>query len=226
MEFSAIPWLPGLRLSQEDLTGILSKRLHCRGTSLVTRRILTAGLAFCAALTGVPAAFAQAPKEHASWQLIGDYCMDCHNSEDWAGSVAFDLLTPADIPAQAEIFETAIRKLRGGLMPPPGNERPDAGAIAATVAWLETTLDAAASAPDPGAVPLRRLNRREYAHAIRDLLGMEIDATALLPADDLEGGYDNNAAALQVSPAFIDQYLNAARTIAHQAVGDRRPIPI
>src|SRR5690606_38395057 len=144
----------------------------------------------------------------------------------WAGSVAFDLMTPDQVVPEAEVFEAAIRKLRGGLMPPPGAERPEGGAVDELVAWLENSLDAATVEAVPVRVPLRRLNRREYDHAIRDLLGLNIAVAALLPADDIEGGYDNNAAALQVSPAFIDQYLNAARTIAHQAVGDRRPIPI
>src|SRR5690606_29666706 len=99
----------------------------------------------------------------------------------------------------------------------------DAGQL---VAWLENTLDNAVEYQAPGEVPLRRLNRREYAYAIRDLLGLNIDAEVLLPDDNRVHGYDNNAEALQVSPAFIDQYLNAARTIAHQAVGDPRPIPI
>src|SRR5690606_29262680 len=125
-----------------------------------------------------------------------------------------------------EVFEMAIRKLRGGLMPPPGNPRPDNAAIAQTVDWLENTLDAAAEAPVAVHTPLRRLNRREYAYAIRDLLGINVKVDALLPADAIEGGYADNAEAVQVTPAFSDQYLNAARTVANVAVGDRRPRPI
>jgi hypothetical protein len=161
-----------------------------------------------------------------NWQLLGDYCFDCHNDVDWAGSLAMNLMSPDEIPADAELWEKAIRKLRGGQMPPAGAERPDNRTVADMVGWLETTLDAAAADYTSGSVPLRRLNRREYANAIRDLLGLEIDPAALLPQDDLRGGYDNNAAALQVSPTFIDQYLNAARTVAHDAIGDTRPIPI
>jgi len=164
--------------------------------------------------------------DHEEWQVIDKFCSECHNSTDWAGSLAFDLLAEDNVAGEAEIFEKAIRKLRGGLMPPPGTERPDNQTVADLVNWLETTLDDADIHPLPGRVPLRRLNRREYANAIRDLLGLEVDASALLPRDDLKGGFDNNASALQVSPAFIDQYLNAARTIAHDAVGDNRPIPI
>ena len=160
------------------------------------------------------------------WQVIENYCFECHNDEDWAGSVAFNLMSADGIAHEAEIFEEAIRRLNGGHMPPPGAERPPESDLKELVSWLETTIDAAAENPPAGNVPLRRLNRREYENAIRDLLALEIDAALLLPTDDVEGGFDNNAAALQVSPAFIDQYLNAARTVAHNAIGDTRPIPI
>ncbi len=171
--------------------------------------------------------FAAAPDSHTQWGAIETYCMECHNSEDWAGKVAMDLLNPDEIPQDAKVWEAAIRKLRGGQMPPPGAEsRPDSAEVTQLVSWLETTIDEAAEVAPAGRVPLRRLNRREYGYAIRDLLGMNVNVNVLLPVDDLEGRFDNNAAALQVSPTFIDQYLNAARTIAHDAVGDRRPIPI
>lgn len=193
---------------------------------MLKRRIHVAIMAACGMLVA-PQAFS-AEGDHAQWNVIEQYCFECHNSEDWAGQVAFDLMTPAEIGAEAAVFEEAIRKLRGGLMPPPGAERPPGDATLELAGWLENALDSSAAAAEavPVRVPLRRLNRREYAYAVRDLLGMNIDVQALLPTDDLEGGYDNNAAALQVSPAFIDQYLNAARTIAHRAVGDRRPIPV
>jgi mono/diheme cytochrome c family protein len=170
--------------------------------------------------------FAASADSHPEWQTIETYCTECHNDEDWAGSVAMNLMSADNVAVDAETWEQAIRKLRGGLMPPPGAERPPTQDIAALASWLETTIDEAATNPSAGRVPLRRLNRREYGYAIRDLLGMNVKVEALLPEDDLEDGFDNNAEALQVSPAFIDQYLNAARTIAHDAVGDRRPIPI
>lgn len=169
---------------------------------------------------------AWAANESSQWQVVEDYCYQCHNDEDWAGSVAFNLMSSGEISHEAEVFEEAIRRLKGGHMPPPGADRPEESELKALVAWLENTIDEEAGNPPAGNVPLRRLNRREYENAIRDLLALEIDAGALLPEDDLEGGFDNNAAALQVSPTFIDQYLNAARTIAHNAIGDRRPIPI
>ncbi len=192
---------------------------------MVLRRssIQAAILAASGALVAVPAFAADF---HPEWQTIETYCTECHNDEDWAGSVAMNLMSADDVPVDAETWETAIRKLRGGLMPPPGAERPPTEDITKLAAWLESTIDEAATDPAAGRVPLRRLNRREYGYAIRDLLGMNVNAEALLPEDDIEDGFDNNAAALQVSPTFIDQYLNAARTIAHDAIGDRRPIPI
>jgi len=193
---------------------------------MMPRSLHAAILAAIGTLHAVPAMAASGDLAHPEWEVIERYCTECHNSTDWAGSVAMDLLDPDGVPAEAEIWEKAIRKLRGGLMPPPGAERPQNAEVTQLVSWLETTLDAAVAEPLPARVPLRRLNRREYGYAIRDLLGLNVNVEALLPQDDIEGGYDNNAAALQVSPTFIDQYLNAARTIAHDAVGDRRPIPI
>jgi hypothetical protein len=183
-------------------------------------------LAAAPAAAQSPAPSAPAAPADAHWAVFGTYCVKCHNVEDWAGGVAFDAMSPERIPQDAEIWEAAIRKLRGGLMPPAGEERPDGATVAALAGWLEDTIDASAAAERVGPVPLRRLNRREYEYAIRDLLGVDVNAAALLPADDLAGGYDNNAAALQVSPTFIDQYLTAARAIAHDAIGDRRPIPV
>ncbi|HWK54271.1 MAG TPA: DUF1592 domain-containing protein [Hyphomicrobiales bacterium] len=195
------------------------------GSISPARRPLALATGLCL-LACAPAALSQ--DEDSQWPLVERYCMECHNTADWAGSLAFDLMAPEDIPQQAETFEKALRKVRGGLMPPPGAEHPSNKEVAALSGWLEHSLDSGVdlhTAP-AGRVPLRRLNRREYQNAIDDLLGLDIDAAALLPRDDLRGGYDNNASALQVSPAFIDQYLSAARTIAHDAVGDPRPIPI
>ena len=120
----------------------------------------------------------------------------------------------------AEVAEKVIRKLRGGLMPPAGAKRPDARAAAEFVSWLESKIDTAATESKPGRVALRRLNRREYGYAVRDLIGLNIDATAWLPEDNIKGNFDNNAAALQVSPNFVDQYIFAARAVALEAIGN------
>jgi mono/diheme cytochrome c family protein len=170
-----------------------------------------------------PVALQPAPtlKGHA---LIDQYCMGCHSDRLKSGGLALSALNldaPAENAQSAEIAEKVIRKLRGGLMPPASTaKRPDAHATAEFVSWLENRIDTGAAESKPGRVPLRRLNRREYGYAIRDLLGLNIDATAWLPDDNIKGNFDNNAAALQVSPNFIDQYVHAARAVAEEAIGN------
>ena len=167
------------------------------------------------------------PGADQHWGMLKQYCSKCHNAEDWAGGVAFDTMTPQEIPDQAEIWEHAMRKLRGRLMPPPGNPQPDAGTIHSFVGWMENTLDtAAATRPDPGRVSLHRLNRKEYANAVWDLLRINVDPNTILPQDDRSDGFDNVASVLQVSPSFLDQYLSAARGIAVDAVGEIPEHPI
>jgi mono/diheme cytochrome c family protein len=164
--------------------------------------------------------------DQSEWGVIKHYCFDCHDSAEQAGGRAFDKLSPDRIAESAETWEAAIRKLSSGLMPPAGQPRPDAKATTALVAWLENKIDTAADKSEPGRVPLHRLNRREYAHAIRDLLALDIDSAKLLPEDNVKGRFDNDADALQVSPAFVTQYVDAARAIAQQAVGDLKALPI
>ena len=156
--------------------------------------------------------------------LIDQYCMGCHSDRVKSGGLALSQLNLNDVDQSAEIAEKVIRKLRGGLMPPAGARRPDSHAAAEFVSWLETKIDAAATESKPGRVALRRLNRREYAYAIRDLLGLNIDATAWLPDDNVKGNFDNNAAALQVSPNFVDQYIYAARAVALEAIGNPKAV--
>jgi len=164
---------------------------------------------------------------HEKWQFLDKYCSKCHNTEDWAGGIAFESLTPENIPEDAETWEKAVRKLRGRLMPPAGNPQPDAQAVQSFVTWMEGNLDRAGQTrTDPGHVALHRLNRKEYANAVRDLLDVEVDAGELLPRDDARDGFDNVADALQVSPSFIDQYLAAARTVAVKALGNPRARPV
>jgi Protein of unknown function (DUF1592)/Protein of unknown function (DUF1588)/Protein of unknown function (DUF1585)/Protein of unknown function (DUF1587)/Protein of unknown function (DUF1595)/Cytochrome C oxidase, cbb3-type, subunit III len=160
------------------------------------------------------------------WVFFDKYCSKCHNVVDWAGGIAFESMSPHDIPADAETWEKAIRKLRGRLMPPAGNPQPDSESVKSMVSFLETTIDSAARGhSDPGRVGLHRLNRREYANAVRDLLDVEIDPSDTLPRDDVRDGFDAVASALQVSPAFMEQYLIAARKVAIQALGDGHARP-
>ena len=159
--------------------------------------------------------------------MLKQYCSKCHNAEDWAGGVAFDTMTPEEIPEQAETWEHAVRKLRGRLMPPAGNPQPDSATVRSFVSWLENNLDAAAGTrADPGRVALHRLNRKEYANAVWDLLRVKVDANTVLPQDDRSDGFDNVANVLQVSPSFLDQYLAAARQIAVEAVGEIPEHPV
>jgi mono/diheme cytochrome c family protein len=165
-----------------------------------------------------------APSTIEGRALIDQYCMGCHSDRMKSGGLALSQLNLDDVQQSAEIAEKVIRKLRGGLMPPAGARRPDSHAAAEFVSWLENKIDAAATESRPGRVALRRLNRREYAYAIRDLLGLNIDATAWLPDDNVKGNFDNNAAALQVSPNFVDQYIYAARAVALEAIGNPKAI--
>ena len=138
-----------------------------------------------------------------------------------------DKMDLAHIPEGAETWEKAIRKLRGGMMPPQGNPRPDAAELDGLIHYLESSLDRAAAAkPNPGRAPLHRLNRTEYGNAVRDLLGIDVDVASLLPADDESDGFDNIADVLKVSPSLLEQYLTASEKVSSLAVGDPSTTPI
>ena len=174
----------------------------------------------------VPAAVTAGAAVPAELATINQYCVGCHNDRARMGGVSFQGITPASIAEHAEVFEKAVKKMRGRVMPPPGARQPEPAAADAVVAFLEQALDrAAGQAFLRDTVVLHRLNRKEYANAVRDLLAVDFDATEVLPADDLSGGFDNIADALQVSPSFIEQYVIAARAVAVKALGkgDARP---
>src|SRR5258706_3349157 len=167
-------------------------------------------------------------RTQAELATIKQYCAGCHSDRTKAGGVSFEGLTPEAVGQQADVFEKAVRKLRGRVMPPPNARQPDAAAVDSLVAWLEESLDrATAAGPShlPDKVVLHRLNRKEYANAVRDLLAVEVNTAEILPADDISEGFDNIAMALQVSPTFIEQYVIAARAVAVKALGrpDARP---
>jgi hypothetical protein len=172
---------------------------------------------------GAPSPEALRAEAGERWQFLETYCYECHNDTDLTADVDFDALEGDEIGAHAEIWERAVRKLRGRMMPPPGGVKPANAELDAFVAWLEASLDAAAPEPEPGYVTPHRMNRTEYANAIRDLLALEIDPATLLPVDGAEAGFDNLANALTVSPSFIDQFLSAARNLSAQAVGNPAP---
>jgi hypothetical protein len=154
-------------------------------------------------------------------ELLDTYCVTCHNSRAEAGGVALDSRDPAHVAEDPELWERVVRKLRSGTMPPQGMRRPDPTVLATFVGHLESELDRrAASTPNPGRPVLRRLNRAEYANAIRDLLTLDVDVAALLPPDDSGYGFDNIGDVLTVTPALLDRYLAAADRISALAVGD------
>src|ERR1700704_624554 len=155
----------------------------------------------------------------SQWSTIQTYCFGCHNDGVGAGNLFLDKLGAESVPGHPEIFEKAVRKLRGRQMPPPGMPQPSQQEIDALVGWLESTLDESSKTHLAGRVAVQRLNRTEYANAVKDLLTVEIDPNQSLPADIAVEGFNNIAAALTVSPAFLEQYLNAARVVARMAVG-------
>jgi hypothetical protein len=158
-------------------------------------------------------------------QLVTRYCATCHSEKGKAGDLA--LVGPtgfdaAKIDKHAELGEKMIRKLRAGMMPPPGARRPDAATLSAFVDALETKLDTAAAVnPNPGWRPFQRLNRAEYARAVQDLLGIQVDVNSFLPPDTLSSGFDNIADVQSFSPTLMEGYLRAASQISRLAVGDR-----
>jgi len=162
----------------------------------------------------------------AQLATVKQYCAGCHSDKGKSGGVSFEGITAASIAKDPELFEKAVRKLRGRVMPPPGARQPDGKAVDSLVAWLEDSLDKVPTqAYVTDQVVLHRLNRQEYANAVRDLLLVEVNGAELLPQDDVAQGFDNIASALQVSPSFIEQYVSAARNIAVKAMGkgDARP---
>jgi cytochrome c551/c552 len=157
---------------------------------------------------------------------VAKYCVTCHNDRLKTSGVSFEKINLAHVGDQAEVWEKAVRKLRGGMMPPQGAPRPDAAAAASLRSWLEQELDRAAVAqPNPGRPMLHRLNRVEYGNAVRDLLALNVDIASLLPPDDSGYGFDNIADLLGVSPVLLERYLEAAGRISDLAVGDRNASP-
>jgi hypothetical protein len=172
-----------------------------------------------AAKSATPTTIASAPDHNA---VIRRYCVGCHSDTRKTGGLslaAFDLTHAAQ---KVDVAEKMIRKLQAGMMPPPLAPRPDAATSAALAAAIETTIDAAAMAkPNPGVRTFQRLNRPEYARAVHDLLGLDVDAGSWLPLDQKSANFDNIADVQALSPTLLEAYLNAAAAISTMAVGDR-----
>ena len=219
-----------------------AERGHVSGVIMRQRRpvFFGYGMAVAAAVaalaaTGTPAtaagqqevtpAAATAPASlDAHAELMQRYCITCHNERmAHRGTVPVELesVDLGNVPARADVWEKVIRKLRTGSMPPAGRPRPDEAALDGLATYLETSLDRFATTnPNPGRTePLHRLNRTEYQNAVRDLLALDIDASALVPADDQSYGFDNIAGVLKVSPTLLERYMSAARVVSRLAVG-------
>ena len=158
------------------------------------------------------------------------YCISCHNQKQkelGTVPVTLDALDTGRISGNPELWEKVVLKMRAGLMPPAGAARPDKAAQDSFLGWVEGELDRLARlAPNPGRTePIHRLNRTEYANAIRDLLGLDIDVSSLLPPDDVSYGFDNIAGILKISPTLMERYLAAAQKVSRVAVGTPLPAP-
>jgi mono/diheme cytochrome c family protein len=207
----------------------------------MTRKILALGFGSLAMITAASfyvLAGQAAPQEATSTHppvaasavspqrvFLNQYCSGCHNQRLKSGGLALDSLDTAHVGANPVEWEKVVTKLRAGLMPPAGLPRPAEPKYDEFRMWVQTELDkAAATHPDPGRTEVfHRLNRAEYQNAVRDVLGVEIDAADVLPADDSSNGFDNMAGALRMSQSLTERYLSVAKTVSRMAVGDAPP---
>ena len=168
---------------------------------------------------------ATAPPDHNA--VIRRYCVGCHNDKTKSGGLSLAAYDAAAAAANAEVTEKMVRKLQAGFMPPPLAARPDPATYSALIRALEHSVDAAGSATsNPGVRTFQRLNRPEYARAVRDLLALDVDAGSWLPLDTKSANFDNIADAQALSPTLLESYLNAAAAISRLAVGDRHARPV
>jgi hypothetical protein len=176
--------------------------------------------------SGFAGTFERASAEDGPGQfrtMLATDCVTCHNARLKTGGVVLEGLDIQSPGNNADIWEKALRKLRAHQMPPPGLPQPAQKDADSFIAWMESALDAHAKGPTAGYVPIQRLNRTEYAASVKMLLGVGVNAKDILPQDIRVEGFDNIADALSVSPAFLDQYITAARQVARVAVGNPNP---
>ena len=209
----------------EKKTGVVSLRPH-----RIAAMVLIAPALVAAALSAIPGSAQSSPKTAGPFNAaatVDNYCISCHSDDMHRGGLSlerFDFAHPEKSPEEAEKI---IRKLRAGMMPPPGRQRPSDAELNALAASLETSLDRVAAVhPYAGFTPLHRLNRLEYANSIKALLGLDVDAADLLPADDMSHGFNNMADVLTVSPALLEAYISAAGKISRAAIGDPQAAPV
>ena len=166
------------------------------------------------------------PLDDALNEVIANYCVRCHGERRQSGNMQLTGFDVGDPMASAELAEKVIHKLRAGMMPPSGSRRPSPDTLALLATTLENTLDAAAAAdPNPGHRTFQRLNRAEYQAAVRDLFGLEIDASAFLPTETMSENFDNIADMQMLSATLMEGYLRAAAFVSRAAVGDPDATP-
>src|SRR5438132_4710953 len=198
----------------------MKKRLLLAGCTALVLAIpgygQTAGPQKQSAATGA----APATSATAQRTLLDQYCVTCHNDKTKRANLTLEKLDLATVGDNPQLWEKVVRKLRAGVMPPPGMRRPALAEYEGLRDWLENEIDRKAFGHvNPGGVVLHRLNRTEYANVIRDLLDLEIDATTLPPPDDAARGFDNIAGSLTISPTLLEAYTSAAARVARMAVG-------
>jgi len=166
------------------------------------------------------------PSDAALSEVVQEYCVRCHDDRRLRGDLSLERFTVEDAPTQAETAERVIRKLRAGMMPPPGARRPAGDTLVALAVAIEEAVDAAATGrPRPGNRPFQRVNRAEYERLIEQILGLTVDASDWLPPDQISSSFDNVADVQAVSPTLMDAYLTAASEVARQAVGQADAAP-
>src|ERR1044071_2696712 len=193
-------------------------RVLIAGCVVVASATLYGGQAQPPAVTPSPA-HAALMSTDAQQATLKQYCVTCHNSRTKPGFFVLEGVDVSHVSENAEPLEKVVRRLRAGMMPPPGAPRPDAATLDSLATSLETALDQAAVKPNLVPPGVHRLNRTEYANAIRDLLDLDIDPAAYLPVDDSSSGFDNVAGSLGISPALVEGYMSAAGKISRTALG-------
>ena len=196
-----------------------ARRLTAAASGLAFVYTLASGLA-AAPEQSSSATLATSRGSEQQRALLDQYCVTCHNDRLKTANLSLEKLDLSTVGDHPELWEKVIRKLRAGVMPPPDVKRPPLAEYESLRDWLEAEIDRkAAPLANPGAVVLHRLNRTEYANAIRDLLDLEIDVSTLLPPDDSARGFDNVAGSLTISPTLLEAYTTAATRVARLAVG-------
>ena len=203
----------------------MARRIARAGSFSLAVTLLCAAIALRAGLVTAQSQRPAPPTAAAPSELNGlveTYCTDCHNDQLKRGSISLENFDIAKMGSNAELAEKMIRKLQAGMMPPPGQEKPDAASYAKLISTLEAKADLAAAAhPNPGARVFPRLNRTEYKNSIQALLDIDVDPGLWLPLDQKSANFDNIADEQTISATLLESYLNAASEISRLAVGDK-----